>query len=170
MFLNCCKSNYKKNNNIFLGFYNYPGRHSDLLKLLDRELGDIAYFRDSTNHTINSYDLTFNTLRKAGKNILIMYNAYEESKGKSNFDTKKKKKRTFHKPLIPINYYIYTDSKLVWPSWKRYSTIHVKHNDLRDYMKKMFSRKYEDAGWTFVGVQGVDISYVSNLNGITLFK
>lgn len=64
----------------FLGFYNYPGRHLDLVKLLDRELGDIAFIKGQ-NETMESYNLTPNMLRKAGRNVLITYNEYQETKG-----------------------------------------------------------------------------------------
>lgn len=58
------------------------------------------------------------------------------------------------------------DNELLWPSWRRFNTIHLKSSELKNYMHKIFTKKIENSpqnvSWIFFGIQGVDASYVSN--------
>lgn len=57
----------------FAGFYNHPDRHLALLKLLEVELGDIAFRRNHTEKTSSS-NLSMNDMKTAGRMLLITYN------------------------------------------------------------------------------------------------
>lgn len=61
--------------------------------------------------------------------------------------------------------YSYADNELLWPSWRKFNTIHLNTYELKNYMRKIFSKKIENSpqnvSWVFVGIQGVDASYVS---------
>lgn len=65
----------------FQGFYNYPNRHSLLIRLLEIEFGDIAYARP-VNDTMNSGDLTINKMRQEGKHLIILYNDVKAARSK----------------------------------------------------------------------------------------
>lgn len=57
----------------YAGFYNHPDRHLALIKLLDTELGDIAFRRNHTEKTSSS-NLNMNDMKTAGRMLLIHYN------------------------------------------------------------------------------------------------
>lgn len=57
-----------------VGFYTHPERHSELIRLLERRLGDLVIFRNESTAKSNSYELTLNEFRHNGKFILINYN------------------------------------------------------------------------------------------------
>lgn len=57
----------------FVGFYNHPDRHLALIKLLEVELGDIAFRRNDTEKTSSS-NLSMNDMKAAGRMLLITYN------------------------------------------------------------------------------------------------
>lgn len=56
-----------------VGFYHYPERHLELIRLLGSEFGDIAFIRPWDNKT-NAGDLTMRTLDQNDKQIIILYN------------------------------------------------------------------------------------------------
>lgn len=62
---------------------------------------------------------------------------------------------------------IILDSQLIWSPWKKYSTVNLQSNELSDYIRKIFTRKFDNnpknEPWIVYGIQGVDISYVSIL-------
>lgn len=57
-----------------------------------------------------------------------------------------------------------TESQMVWQSWRRFSTLTLRQEDIKEYMRKAFTKKYEgssdEIGWSFIGGQGVESSYV----------
>lgn len=63
------------------------------------------------------------------------------------------------------NSYLTVDNDLLWPSWRKFNTIHLKSSELKNYMRKIFTKKIENSpqnvSWVFFGIQGVDASYVS---------
>lgn len=60
-----------------------------------------------------------------------------------------------------------SDSQLIWPSWRKFSTVNLQSNELNEYVRKIFSQKFENSPknepWVIDGIQGVDVSYVSSL-------
>lgn len=54
---------------------------------------------------------------------------------------------------------------LLWPSWHKFNTVHLKFTEMKDYMRKIFTNRIENSPrnvpWVFYGVQGVAASYVS---------
>lgn len=60
--------------------------------------------------------------------------------------------------------FISKDSQLIWSSWRKFSTVNLKSNELSDYIRKIFSKKFENSPknepWIIYGIQGVDTSYV----------
>lgn len=66
----------------FVGFYHYPERHFELLRLLGTEFGDIAFIRPWDNKT-NAGDLTIKTLDQYNKQIIVLYNDKNVIEGRS---------------------------------------------------------------------------------------
>lgn len=59
----------------------------------------------------------------------------------------------------------HTETDIVWPCWKRFSTKDLEATEIREYMRKVFTKKYNGSpdeliGWSFFGTQGVESSYV----------
>lgn len=71
-----------------------------------------------------------------------------------------------HETLHFLIMHFVPDSDLVWPSWRKFNTIHLKSTELKNYMQTIFSKEFENspqnASWVLFGIQGVDASYVSN--------
>lgn len=67
--------------------------------------------------------------------------------------------------LSKLIFFISEDSQLIWPSWRKFSTVNLQSNELSDYIRKIFSKKFENSPkndpWIIYGIQGVDTSYVS---------
>lgn len=57
------------------------------------------------------------------------------------------------------------ESQLIWPSWRMFTTANLRKNQLFEYIRKIFSKKFEHSPkaepWIMYGIQGVDVSYVS---------
>lgn len=62
--------------------------------------------------------------------------------------------------------YLAVANDLLWPSWRKFNTVHLKSTELKNYMRKVFTKKIENSlaneSWVFFGIQGVDASYVSD--------
>lgn len=61
---------------------------------------------------------------------------------------------------------MHSDSQLIWPSWQTFTTVNLRKSELLDYIRKIFSKKFQnspkyDSPWIIYGIQGVDVSYVS---------
>lgn len=56
------------------------------------------------------------------------------------------------------------ESQLIWPSWRMFTTVNLRKNELFDYIRKIFSKKFENSPktepWIIYGIQGVNVSYV----------
>ncbi|KAJ6642033.1 hypothetical protein Bhyg_06979 [Pseudolycoriella hygida] len=96
------------------------------------------------DHSSNSYDLTINQMKTNGRLLLITYNEPEMEK----------------------------ETDIIWPCWKRFSTKDLKQTEIREYMRKVFSRKYEGSpdeqiGWSFFGRQSVESSYMDGYSLLT---
>uniref|UniRef100_A0A4Y0BRQ5 Phosphatidylinositol-specific phospholipase C X domain-containing protein n=1 Tax=Anopheles funestus TaxID=62324 RepID=A0A4Y0BRQ5_ANOFN len=127
-----------------LGFHNNPEQHVALLALLEQELGDLVYRRQSLSSDEvetaddadgESYNLTLGDMRREGKYILITYN---------------------HEASL-------NESEIVWKPWKKHSSAFLKHTELGEFMQNLFSQKHPDAprniGWSLHGIQGFQGSY-----------
>ncbi|XP_053687337.1 uncharacterized protein LOC128736863 [Sabethes cyaneus] len=122
-----------------LGFHNHPDQHMLFLQILDQELGDLIYrrphFGNEEDGEKESYHLTISQMRQEGKYILVTYN---------------------HAASL-------NESDLIWAPWKKHSSSFLKHTELGEFMKNLFSQKHPDApkdiGWGFYGVQGLQSSY-----------
>lgn len=59
-----------------------------------------------------------------------------------------------------------SDSQLIWPPWRKFSTVDLQNNELLEYVRKIFSQKFYNSpkndAWIINGIQGVHISYVSS--------
>ena len=57
------------------GFYSHPDVHMELIKVLESELGDIAFRRNSLDAEEDylSFNFTVGDLRKQGKFVIISY-------------------------------------------------------------------------------------------------
>lgn len=69
---------------------------------------------------------------------------------------------------IEILFWISTETDIIWPCWKRFSTKDLKSTEIREYMRKVFTKKYDGSphdliGWSFFGTQGVESSYVRSM-------
>ncbi|XP_055630197.1 uncharacterized protein LOC129770994 [Toxorhynchites rutilus septentrionalis] len=125
-----------------LGFHNHPEQHGEFLQVLDQRLGDLvfrrAHFGDDGVEETNSYHLTIEQMRREGKYILVTYN---------------------HAASL-------NDSDLIWAPWKKHSSSFLKHTELGEFMRNLFSQKHPDApkniGWSFHGVQGLQSSLTSD--------
>lgn len=65
-------------------------------------------------------------------------------------------------------FFITIETDFIWPSWKRFSTKDLETTEMREYMRKVFTKKYEGSpyeliGWSFFGTQGVESSYVRTI-------
>lgn len=109
-----------------------------------------------------SYDLTINQMKKSGKLLLITYNKADMEKGYYPHQSHCDRRRNTSIISFPNT----SESNIIWPSWERYSTKDLYTTEIREYMRKVFTKKYkgsptEPTGWTFFGRQGVESSYVS---------
>lgn len=130
-----------------VGFYNHPERHVALLNLLQAELGDVAFRQNDTaavHNATSSGNLTMNEMKECGRLVLITYN---------------NPSYVLHGDEVNGSGY-----QLVWPTWRHFSTINVRPDDIHEYMRKAFTKKYEGAAddyeWTFFAVLGLENSYV----------
>lgn len=125
-----------------LGFHNHPEQHIEFLQILEQELGDLIYHRpyfgDEEKDDTESYQLTIDQMRREGKYILVTYS---------------------HASSLNA-------SDLIWAPWKKHSSSFLKHTELGEFMKNLFSQKHPDApkdiGWSLHGVQGLQSSYTAD--------
>ncbi|XP_067647321.1 PI-PLC X domain-containing protein 1 [Eurosta solidaginis] len=122
-----------------IGFYKHPERHSSLWHLLHEEFGDIVYIRNtSTNVEVKQcYELTIDEIKKNNKYIIILYPVQE----------------------LP---YPESESKILCPNWKRFSTAFMNTSEALDYMRLLFSKKnsspVQNEGWVFEAVRSMEQS------------
>ncbi|XP_058459973.1 uncharacterized protein LOC131435792 [Malaya genurostris] len=122
-----------------LGFHNHPEQHAEFLQLLEQELGDLIYrrphFGNEEKDERQSHHLTLAQMRQDGKYILVTYS---------------------HAASL-------NESDLIWAPWKKHSSSFLKHTELGEFMKNLFSQKHPDApkdiSWSLYGVQGFQSSY-----------
>lgn len=155
------------------------------------EFGDIAFIRPWDNKT-NAGDLTIKTLDQHNKQIIVLYNDKNVIEGKlfnrilKSVEVKKARLNGWEKlfnrfhtnTLVSPNFYeialdvtnyflsFNVDSQLIWPPWQTFTTVNLRKNELLDYIRKIFSKKFQncpkhDSPWIIYGIQGVDVSYVS---------
>lgn len=67
--------------------------------------------------------------------------------------------------FIDLQTNLQLESQLIWPSWRTFTTANLRTNELLDYIRKIFSKKFENSPksepWTIYGIQGLDVTYVS---------
>lgn len=119
-----------------IGFYKRPDRHSDLLRVIEKEIGDLAYKRNTTAESnTKCYELSMNDIRKTGKYLLLIY---------------------------PIEELPYPDSEsdILCPTWKTFSLGDMNTSASLDFMRLLFAKKndsvIQDEGWIFHAVLGLE--------------
>ncbi|CAD7082251.1 unnamed protein product [Hermetia illucens] len=85
-----------------------------LISLLEIELGEFTFRRNTSSTHNQLYDFSLNDVIKAGKNILLM-GSLEKLK---EFDV---------------------ETDLIWPSWKSFSTGNLNDSEILDQMRLIFS-------------------------------
>lgn len=67
--------------------------------------------------------------------------------------------------FLLLNFFLFLESQLVWPTWRKFSTVNLQSNQIYEYIRKIFSKKFENSPknepWIIYGIQGIDGSYVS---------
>ncbi|KAG4079735.1 hypothetical protein HA402_014866 [Bradysia odoriphaga] len=116
----------------------------------DRHIQFLKYLESEFKHIAfpndnisHSYDLTISEMEARGR-LLIIYNQPDMEK----------------------------ETNIIWPSWKRFSTKDLRTTEMKEYMRKVFSMKYNGSasdhiGWSFFGRQGVESSYISGSSLLT---
>lgn len=60
--------------------------------------------------------------------------------------------------------FFFPETDLIWPSWRKFSTLNLQSNEVVEYIRKIFSKKFEnspnDVPWIIHGIQGISSSYV----------
>ncbi|XP_053955767.1 uncharacterized protein LOC128861561 [Anastrepha ludens] len=126
-----------------IGFYKHPERHSNLLHLLHEEIGDVVYIRNTstTEGSKQCFELTIDEIRKNNKYIIILYPVQE----------------------LP---YPESESKMLCPNWKRFSTAFMNTSQVLDYMRLLFSKKdtspVQNEGWVFQATRSMEQSLNNN--------
>ncbi|XP_017474481.1 PREDICTED: uncharacterized protein LOC108365049 isoform X2 [Rhagoletis zephyria] len=122
-----------------IGFYKHPERHSNLLHLLHEEVGDIVYIRNTSasEGMKQCFELTIDEIRKNNKYLIILYPVQE----------------------LP---YPESESKILCPNWKRFSTAFMNTSEVLDYMRLLFSKKdtspVQNEGWVFQATRSMEQS------------